>query len=540
MLSHLAYAQATLPLSRTTWSATPVGWTDNFQGATYTSTLTCDGNSNRARLDATGDATMVFFTGTPNVLSFDLQGNGISASNSLLVEESPDGVSWTTISNISSISGSCVTYTYALQCPTAYVRWTYNKPAAGNLALDNVSINSTTCGGGTCPSLTGAILNSCDNGTAGCNEGDAEVMFMNTGSYSITVSSLPSNVVNYYGSTTSYTTPTIDASTGTFTTNAAATAALNSQTGCSGVFIDGAAAGTIPAGATVMMVPSSFCGTNYDFSALCGSFNPIYVLYFGMGNWTTGGNLANQQSPSPKPKYLTLNMSSVNAGCGMQYYTYDANSEAAGNGAGVAFSGTISTNSASPTAPAAYTSATCTVPIVLPISLAEFEATLVSVSSARVSFTTLEENNVKQFNLYKSYDGVNYKWIASEKAANTRQRADYTIFDLVEYTEKPLLYYRLDEEDLNGAKKTAGNCVLLLRAGGDVSINISGNELWINSPTELAEVKIVSAEGKPVALWRGGTGQAGAIINLSGLPTGFYPVIITDTSGKVTVKKLIR
>ena len=47
------FAQAALPVSRTTWSATPTGWTDGYGGNTYTSALACDGNSNRGKFQAT-------------------------------------------------------------------------------------------------------------------------------------------------------------------------------------------------------------------------------------------------------------------------------------------------------------------------------------------------------------------------------------------------------------------------------------------------------------------------------------------------------
>lgn len=534
-----SFSQATLPLSRTTWSTTPVGWTDNFQGTTYTSTLTCDGNSNRARLDATGDGATVFFTGVPNILSFDLQGNSIGATSSLLVEESPDGVAWSTLSTISGISGSCVTYTFALQCTSAYARWTYTK-VTGNLALDNVSINATTCGSGNCPVLTGAILNSCDNGVAGCNEGDAEIIFMNTGSYSITVSSLPANVVNYYGSTTSFTTPTIDAYTGTFTTNASATSALNASSGCTGNFIDAANAGTIPANATVMMVPSSFCGTNYDFSALCSSFSPIYVLYFNMPGWNTGGNLANYQTPAPKPKYLTLNMSSVNAGCGMQYYTYDANSEVSGNGAGVSYTGSISTNSATPTSPDAYTAATCTVPIVLPIDLVSFTVKRTYTYEAELNFTTLGEENILRFAISKSYDAVNYYTVGEQEAHNQAGTFNYTQYDAIGDETAGIIYYRLVEIDLNGLKTVIGNCLLDLRPDKEINVTFNEDDIIIDTPGGLRRAELFSADGRLIQAIEGNENELRYKMNIHNCAKGFYLLSLTDVFGNTSVKKVAR
>jgi len=534
-----SWAQATLPLSRITWSSTPTGWTDNSI-TTYTSALACDGNSNRGKFDNTGDYTQVFFTGVPILLSFDLQGNTIGATSSLLVEESANGTAWTTLANISNISGSCVTYTYTLTCATtAYVRWTYTK-VTGNLAIDNVSISTGSCGNGSgCPSLTGAILNSCDNGTAGCNEGDAEIMFFNTGTYSVNVASLPSNVVNYYGGTASYTTPTIDAYTGTFSSNASTTSTLNSSSGCTGNFIDAVSVGTIPAGSTVMMVPNTFCSTFYDFSSLCSSFSPIYVLYFGTTGWSSSGNLANHQTPSPKPKYLTVDFSAACGGCSMQYYTYDADTESIGNGSGVAYS-SISTSSATPVSPAVYTSATCTVPIVLPVDLVEFSAKRTYTNEAEINFTTLNEKNLKRFIISRSYDGLHYTQAQVQAAQNRFGSFHYVVYDPIENPGSPVIYYRLEEEDLNGVKKIIGNCLLPLSSNNEVIVTFTADDISINTPAGLLSAQLYNVAGGLLVSLKGNEKELQYKIDIRNYPEGFYLVHVTDVFGKMTVKKVIR
>lgn len=536
-----AFAQTTLPLSRTTWSATPTGWTDNSMG-TYTSTLTCDGNSNRGRLDATGDYTQVFFSGNPIMLSFDLQGNTIGATSSLLVEESANGSAWTTVANILGISAACVTYTYNLTCATTtYVRWTYTK-VSGNLAIDNVSITTGTCAGpgSVCPSLTGAILNSCDNGVAGCNEGDGEILFMNTGTYSLNVACLPSGAVNYYGSTTSYTTPTVDASTGSFTSNAAATSTLNASTGCTGNFIDAAAAGTIPAGATVMMVPATFCSTNYDFSSLCASFSPIYVLYFGTSNWSSTGNLANQQSPAPKPKYLTMNLAAACDGCSTQYYTYDANTEASGNGAGVSFSGSISTSSASPTNPAAYTSASCLLPLVLPVDLLAFTVSRTAVDEAELQFTTLREENLESFSVSRSQDGIVYTPFATVSAHNVPFSTTYTVLDEIDEHVTPVMYYRLEEKDRSGAYKVLGHAILEIKPVREVQVLYDHEELTVSAAQPLQGLTLLSVSGDQLLALSGNGTDTSYTIDMRNLPCGFYMLVITGQNGSVQTRKIVR
>ncbi len=536
-------AQASLPLTRTTWSATPTGWTDTGMG-TYTSALGCDGNSNRGRMDNTGDQTQVFFSGTGIQLSFDLQGNAIGATSSLLVEESADGTTWTTLATISNIAGTCVTYSYNLTCATtAYVRWTYTK-VTGNLAIDNVSITTGTCGGGggtICPLMTGAVLNSCNN--PGCNEGDAEILLFNSGSYSITVSSFPSQTVKYHGNTTNYNNNTVDAYTGTVSSNTATTAGLNGTTGCSGGFVDAVSAGTIPAYSTFIMVPSSFCYANYDFSNLCANFSPIYVVYFATTGWNTSGNMANYQA-GVNPKYLVADFSWV-AGCSKEYYTYDAGQEysggaGSGDGASVAFPQPASTASASPTAPSVYNGAgSCSLPLILPVDLLSFTVKRTYLHEAELSFTTIAEENIREFIISKSYDGKQYEWVSEHIAKNQPAGTNYLAYDKVGEYPGDMIYYRLAEKDLNGITKIIGNCVLELKPSKEITVAQSETELLIDTPGGLNLLEMYGPTGQLVHSARGNEEILRYTIEKSNRQHGIYLVSMIDLSGKVFVKKIV-
>jgi hypothetical protein len=145
LISSLSWGQATLPLSRTTWSTgAPTGWTDGNGGTpAYTSSTACSGN-NGGRLDNNGEYYTVYFNSTPNQLSYAIRLTA-TATSSLLVEESPDGTSWSTIVNHTSIGGTtCATFTSSLLSASRYVRWTYTK-VAQNLVLDDVTISIPTC-----------------------------------------------------------------------------------------------------------------------------------------------------------------------------------------------------------------------------------------------------------------------------------------------------------------------------------------------------------------------------------------------------------
>lgn len=143
----IGFSQTTLPLSRTTWnSGAPIGWTDSGTGS-YTSSFACSTN-NGGKLDGTGDFYEVFFNTTPDQLSYTVKISG-SAASSLLVEESTDGSSWTTIVNHTSLPTTCTTYNYSLNSASRYVRWMYTKTSQ-NLTIDDVSITQGSIG----PSIT--------------------------------------------------------------------------------------------------------------------------------------------------------------------------------------------------------------------------------------------------------------------------------------------------------------------------------------------------------------------------------------------------
>ncbi|MFZ4058925.1 MAG: beta strand repeat-containing protein, partial [Ferruginibacter sp.] len=138
-------AQATLPLSRTAWSgAEPTGWTNS--GATLRNTsFACTGSDART-FDTNGDLNTVFFSGTPNQLTFKLKSASMNTASSMLVQQSIDGTTWTAVGTY-GIAGSgatvitdCADIVVTLTSTSRYVRWTYTK-GSGNCDLDDVSIS---------------------------------------------------------------------------------------------------------------------------------------------------------------------------------------------------------------------------------------------------------------------------------------------------------------------------------------------------------------------------------------------------------------
>lgn len=93
--------------------------------------------------------------------------------------------------------------------------------------------------------------------------------------------------------------------------------------------------------------------------------------------------------------------------------------------------------------------------IVLPLTLISYSANLESGSSVKLNWQTAYENNVKQFVISRSADGVKFEEIGTVKATGYQNNA--TSYHFVDIT--PLQganYYRLDEVDKDGYIKHLG------------------------------------------------------------------------------------
>jgi len=360
----------------------------------------------------------------------------------------------------STASSGTITFTIpaATQAGTNYlIRIVSSKPVETGSSSVSFTITAT-CVVTLCPTLTSIILNACNSG---CNEGDGEVTLLNTLSYSISIAAIKGNtkIIQYYGSSAVYSNGTgaPNAYTGTLTAQAATTSALNAGTGCSGAFVEGFTAGTIPAGSTVMMVPNTFgsCESNYNFSNVCTGYKPIYVLYYETGagsttgQWNTSGNYANYQSGS-NPKYIAFNLGI--AGCGAQYFTYDAGQENSGNvdGQAITFSGNPSTTATSPVNAATYPyTSGCTLPTVLPVSLLDFTANK-TTNNISLKWATVVENNNNYFEVEYSLDAVNFiPYTQVKGAGSSESRKDYTCA-FTENIGNNTPYFRLKQVDFNG------------------------------------------------------------------------------------------
>ena len=138
-----AVAQTTLPTSWGFTTATlPTGWT-SAGGFTYYS-----GSGNpapAAKFQATGDMLTIAFVNAPLALTYDLTGNSFVATGTFTVQESTDGITWTTL-HLFGTGGTAVpsaTYTPYSDAPnnaTRFIRFNYTLKTGGNIGVDNVNI----------------------------------------------------------------------------------------------------------------------------------------------------------------------------------------------------------------------------------------------------------------------------------------------------------------------------------------------------------------------------------------------------------------
>jgi endonuclease I len=140
-----AVAQAVLP---TSWDFTsiptyPTGWTPSGTIGNYPTS----GNPGVAGKFATANAMIIIdFTTPPGNLMYDLKGNaatGVPFASTLLVEESADGTSWTTLHTWTVANVNTAAYNTTTDVPqnaTRHIRFNMSVKASGNFALDNVSI----------------------------------------------------------------------------------------------------------------------------------------------------------------------------------------------------------------------------------------------------------------------------------------------------------------------------------------------------------------------------------------------------------------
>ena len=138
--------QATLPFNYDNGnpSTNITGLTQSGLGSDYSS-------SPKMKFDTTGDYLILNFSGVPGTLSFKIEWNqGTTASRfsgNFMIQESTDGIVYTTVQLYNSTTGTALTNTTtftevftSLLPSTRYIKWIYSLKTNGNIAIGGVNL----------------------------------------------------------------------------------------------------------------------------------------------------------------------------------------------------------------------------------------------------------------------------------------------------------------------------------------------------------------------------------------------------------------
>jgi endonuclease I len=143
-------SQAVLP---TAWNFdvnAPTGWSESLGASNTRYANGLDGQA--CRLDATGDFVVVAFAEEPGTLTYNLKGqnSGGTFDGTFTIQESADGVSYTTLRSLVDGELPATAFTLFTDQPAAesrFIRWFFTEKVSGhNVAFDEVSLVAPSAG----------------------------------------------------------------------------------------------------------------------------------------------------------------------------------------------------------------------------------------------------------------------------------------------------------------------------------------------------------------------------------------------------------
>ncbi|MEI7928967.1 MAG: proprotein convertase P-domain-containing protein, partial [Verrucomicrobiales bacterium] len=126
-------------------SGLPTGLTDTGLGADYTTNLGTDTTGGSAKFDTSGDILVAEFGASAGSVSYRLKGNpasGSATAGTFLLEQSPDGTTYTTLRTVTDKDNVDTAYTDTPNVTTRFLRFKYSTKTAGNIQLDKLSITA--------------------------------------------------------------------------------------------------------------------------------------------------------------------------------------------------------------------------------------------------------------------------------------------------------------------------------------------------------------------------------------------------------------
>lgn len=464
------------------WGASSAAGTFSVNDFIFTGTITCGGGNTITTESITGAPFAVTCSTTaPGSVSFTSSGT-FNTGNTYTAQLSDASGGFTSPVNIGTLSSTAASGTIHFTIPAGI-------PAGSGYSIRVVSDNPATTGsysapftinlsGGPCvliePHVTSLIFDGCNTG--GCAEGESEIVFATTGSYSLTVNSANIGLV--------YTTGAPYDLLGTTVNVPSTTAAINSDAGCGGLYVDGFGQ-TIPPNSTMLFVPSDICVNTFDWEALCGQ-GPVYVIYGQSGTsgntWRTGGNFGN----SGINRTFELSVTATDGNTYTTSYSYNGTG---GNGAYAVYGS--NPPGGSPASQGVFPDCSFT-PVVLATDLISYTGKYEHHASV-LSWETISERNNSHFTLSRSADGLEWELIEVITGAGSSNQSHY--YQFIDHSpENGINYYKLQSTDFEGKVHYKGIVAVEAHRSGVYYNGISSTiEL-----SEAADVEIYSTDGKRI------------------------------------------
>ncbi|MFN5982936.1 MAG: T9SS type A sorting domain-containing protein [Fluviicola sp.] len=315
------------------------------------------------------------------------------------------------------------------------------------------------------PYMESCLINSCGNSSGACQEGNNEIIFLNTGASSVLVNS--ANVSISYGNVANPPTNYTDAG---LVTNASTTTALNTAAGCAPNLLVEATGTVVPPNSLILVVQNGICAGSLNWPGLC-SMGPIYITYSNDANWLAGGNFVNSTG---NLRHFRTSITNTLGTTTTIDYNYTLPGAFGTDGAFATWSNTGG-------AAASYGDNDCVLsPTILPVSLISFGG-FASESTNYLEWITDREVNNDFFEIKRSTDGINYERISTIPSTYSKEKAYYSFED--PFLESGYIYYQLYQTDLDGKKQFLDEIVIYRK-------NENENTLFPNPSSGIISVSL--------------------------------------------------
>lgn len=424
------------------WGALGSGGTYSINDFTFNGTTSCGAPSNTITTGAVTGAPFAVDCSNTDSGSIAFTSSGtFTAGNVYTAQLSNASGSFASPTNVGTLTSTANVGSINITIPAATasgagytIRVVSSNPAVTGTFSSTFTV---ALSGGTCvltrPYMTSVIINSCNQT---CDEGHNEIVFGNTGDYSVLGNA--SNIVLKYGNALNPAATYTDA----FTTVPATTAAINSSAGC--IVLQEGLGVTMPPHTSFVIARSTICVDALDWSSLCGSGN-IYIFYSTDATWQTGGNFVNSPNGT---RYFRTQFTATDASVNALDYSYNSDLLLNSDGEFV----TYGTSGGSPLQ---YGDDDCALtPILLPSGLVFFKGHYQNSVSEFYWQTSSEQNN-SHFTISHSANGKQFTVLGTVLGAgNSSELLDYRFVH--SYPHSGMNYYKLQSTDYDGTTYEKG------------------------------------------------------------------------------------